>query len=45
MRIYMLKNYIEWWKNKLGISYYALAWISFFEGVAIGLIIYHFLIK
>ncbi len=41
----MLKNYIEWWKNKLGISYHTLAWISFFEGVVIGLIIYHFLIK
>ncbi len=41
----MLNNYIDWWKSKLGISYHAIAWISFFEGILVGLLIYHFFIS
>tara|TARA_B100001057_G_scaffold432620_1_gene460879 strand:- start:48 stop:191 length:144 start_codon:yes stop_codon:yes gene_type:complete len=47
----MLKNYldfekkqIEWWKTKLGLSDHGVIWISFFKGILIGLLIYHFLI-
>ena len=39
------KKYIKWWMNKLNISYFGLAWISFIKGLIIGLLIYHFFIK
>ena len=39
------KKYIEWWKKKLKISNYGIAWISFIKGLIIGLLIYHFFIK
>ncbi len=39
------KRYLEWWKKKLNISDYVIAWVSFFKGIFIGLLIYHFLIK
>ena len=32
-------------QKKLGISNYALAWISFLKGLIFGLLIYHFFIK
>ena len=39
------KKYIGWWKQKLGISDYGVAWISFVKGLIIGLLIYHFFIN
>ena len=39
------KKYIEWWKKKLKISNYAIAWISFIKGLTVGLLIYHFFIN
>jgi len=39
------KRYVEWWKKKLNISDYGIAWISFIKGLIIGLLIYHFFIK
>ena len=39
------QKYIEYWKKKLNVSNYVIAWISFVKGLLIGLIIYHFLIK
>ena len=38
------KRYIEYWKKKLNVSDYAVAWISFIKGIFIGLLIYHFFI-
>ena len=37
------KRNLEWWKKKLNISDYVLAWIAFFKGLVFGLLIYHFL--
>jgi len=39
------KRYLEWWKKKLNISDYAVVWVTFFKGIFIGLLIYHFFIK
>ena len=33
------KRYIEWWQRKLGISDYALLWLSFFKGILIALLV------
>ena len=33
------KKYIEWWKKKLNVSNYGIAWISFVKGLIIGLLI------
>tara|TARA_B100000674_G_scaffold353360_1_gene296412 strand:- start:120 stop:260 length:141 start_codon:yes stop_codon:yes gene_type:complete len=30
------KKQMEWWKNKLGIDDYAVAWIAFIKGLIIG---------
>ena len=38
------KKYIDWWKQKLNISDYAVLWVTFFKGIFIGLLIYHFFI-
>ena len=38
------KRYIEYWKKKLNVSDYGVAWISFIKGIFIGLLIYHFFI-
>ena len=38
------KRYIEYWKKKLNVSDYGVLWISFFKGIFIGLLIYHFLL-
>ncbi|MFL2794772.1 MAG: hypothetical protein ACJZ82_04205 [Paracoccaceae bacterium] len=38
------KRQLEWWKSKLGISEYGVAWIAFFKGIIFGLLVYHFLI-
>ena len=38
------KRYIEYWKKKLNVSDYGVLWISFFKGIFIGLLIYHFFI-
>ena len=27
------KRQLEWWKSKLGLSYYGVAWIAFFKGI------------
>tara|TARA_B100000965_G_scaffold147177_1_gene122638 strand:- start:438 stop:563 length:126 start_codon:yes stop_codon:yes gene_type:complete len=40
----MHKKYIDWWKQKLNISDYAVLWVTFFKGIFIGLLIYHFFI-
>jgi len=29
-------GYVEWWKKKLGISDYGIAWISFGKGLVLG---------
>jgi len=42
--IQMHKKYIEWWKEKLNVSDYAVLWVTFFKGIFIGLLIYHFFI-
>jgi len=42
--IEMHKKYIGWWKKKLNISDYSVLWITFFKGIFIGLLIYHFFI-
>ena len=42
--IEMHKRQIEFWKSKLGISEYGVAWIAFLKGLVIGLLVYHFLI-
>ena len=39
------KGRLDWFKKKTGISDYGIAWISFIEGLIIGLLIYHFFIK
>ena len=33
---------MEFWKSKLGISDYGIAWIAFAKGIVFGLLIYHF---
>ena len=38
------KKNIEWWKKKLNVSNYGIAWIAFIKGLIIGLLIYHFFI-
>jgi len=43
--IAMHKRQIEWFKSKLGISDYTVAWIGFLKGIVFGLLIYHFLIN
>jgi hypothetical protein len=42
--IKIYKKYINWWKEKLSLSDYVINWISFFKGLIIGLLIYHFFI-
>ena len=39
------KKQLEWWKSKLGISDYGVAWIAFVKGIFFGLLFYHFLIN
>ena len=39
------KKKISWWKKKLNISNYGIAWIAFIKGLIIGLLIYHFFIN
>ncbi len=39
------KKKISWWKKKLNISNYSIAWIAFIKGLIIGLLIYHFFIN
>jgi len=39
------KKTIEWWKKKLHVSDYGIAWIAFIKGLIIGLLVYHFFIK
>ena len=38
------KRPVDWWKSKLGMSDYSVAWIAFFKGIIFGLLVYHFLI-
>ena len=38
------KRPVDWWKSKLGMSDYGVAWIAFFKGIIFGLLTYHFLI-
>ena len=37
-------RWMEFWKSKLGISDYGVAWIAFSKGLVIGLLVYHFVI-
>jgi len=39
------KKFLEWFKKKLNISNYGIAWIAFIKGLVIGLLIYHFFIE
>ncbi len=39
------KRYIEYWKKTLNVSDYGVLWVSFFKGIFIGLLIYHFFIN
>ena len=41
--IQMHKNQIEWFKAKLGVSDYAIAWIAFIKGLIFGLLLNYFL--
>jgi hypothetical protein len=43
--IEMHKKQLEWFKSKLGISDYTVAWIAFLKGLILGLLIYHFFIN
>ena len=38
------KKYINWWREKLNMSDYAMLWLPFIKGLIIGLPIYHFFI-
>jgi len=41
----MIEMHIKWmkyWKSKLGISNYGVAWISFLKGLVIALLVYHY---
>ncbi len=38
------KRYINWWKEKLNMSDYAMLWLAFIKGLIIGLLVYHFFI-
>ena len=38
------KRQVEWWKSKLGLSDYGVAWVAFFKGIIFGMLLYHFLI-
>tara|TARA_B100001029_G_C14859099_1_gene338112 strand:+ start:66 stop:206 length:141 start_codon:yes stop_codon:yes gene_type:complete len=38
------KGLTEKFMGRLGVDWYAVAWISWFKGVLTGLIIYHFLL-
>ena len=40
--IEMHKKQLEWFKSKLGISDYGIAWIALLKGLVLGLLIYHF---
>ena len=37
------KKQMEWWKNKLGIDYYAVAWIAFIKGIIVGALITYYI--
>ena len=39
------KKLLETWQEKLGLSNYLVAWISYLKGLIFGLLIYHFFIK
>ncbi len=39
------KKLLQSWQEKLGLSNYLVAWISYFKGLIFGLLIYHFFIK
>jgi len=39
------KKHIEWWKQRLGVSWYGVAMIAFVKGLILGLLIYHFLLQ
>ena len=39
------KKQLKYWQEKLGLSNYAITWISYLKGLAFGLLIYHFFIK
>ena len=43
--IEMHKKQLEWFKSKLGISDYTVAWIAFLKGLILGILIYHFFYK
>ncbi len=40
--INMHKRQLEFWKPKLGISDYGIAWIAFLKGLVLDLLIHHF---
>ena len=42
--IQMHKNQIEWFKSKLGVSDYGIAWIAFIKGLIFGFLLHHFFI-
>ena len=31
------RRQLEWWKSKLGVSDYIVAWIAFFKGIIFGI--------
>ena len=37
------KKQMEWWKNKLGIGDYTVAWIAFIKGLIIGSLITYYI--
>ena len=37
------KKQMEWWKKKLGIDDYAVAWIAFIKGLIIGSLITYYM--
>ena len=38
------KRQVAWWKSKLGLSDYGIAWIAFLKGLLFGMLFYHFFI-
>ena len=39
------KKLVKSWQEKLGLSNYLVAWLSYFKGLIFGLLIYHFLLN
>ena len=39
------RKQLKYWQEKLGLSNYSIAWLSWLKGTIFGLLLYHFFIK